>query len=70
MSNVPRRSLDAVKKIIPGINGPTVIDILNGGDRVAVHAVVDATTVYKTIAALKSLDASGILVTRVERLMP
>ena len=70
MANVPRKSLDAVKKIIPGINGPTVIDILNGGDRVAVHAVVDAATVYKTIGALKALDASGILVTRVERLMP
>lgn len=70
MANIPRRSLDAVKKVIPGINGPTVIDILNGGDRVAVHAVVDAATVYKTIGALKSLDASGILVTRVERLMP
>ena len=70
MANVPRRSLDAVKQVIPGINGPTVIDILNGGDRVAVHAVVDAATVYKTIGALKALDASGILVTRVERLMP
>jgi ATP phosphoribosyltransferase len=70
MANVPRCSLEAVKKVIPGINGPTVIDILNGGDRVAVHAVVDATTVYKTISALKSLDATGILVTRVERLMP
>ena len=70
MANVPRRSLDAVKQVIPGINGPTVIDILNGGDRVAVHAVVDAGTVYKTIGALKALDASGILVTRVERLMP
>ena len=70
MANVPRRSLDAVKQVIPGINGPTVIDILNGGDRVAVHAVVDANTVYKTIRALKALDASGILVTRVERLMP
>ena len=70
MANVPRRSLEAVKKIIPGINGPTVIDIMNGGDRVAVHAVVDAATVFKTIGALKALDASGILVTRVERLMP
>ena len=70
MANVPRRSLEAIKKIIPGINGPTVIDIMNGGDRVAVHAVVDAATVYKTIGALKALDASGILVTRVERLMP
>src|SRR6202165_6357101 len=70
MANVPRRSLEAVKKIIPGINGPTVIDIMNGGDRVAVHAVVDANTVYKTISALQALDARGILVTRVERLMP
>jgi ATP phosphoribosyltransferase len=70
MANVPRKSLDAVKRVIPGINGPTVIDILNGGDRVAVHAVVDAATVFRTIGALKALDASGILVTRVERLMP
>ena len=70
MANVPKRSLDAVKQIIPGINGPTVIDILNGGDRVAVHAVVDAATVYRTIRSLKALDASGILVTRVERLLP
>jgi ATP phosphoribosyltransferase len=70
MANIPRKSLDAVKKIIPGINGPTVIDILNGGDRVAVHAVVDAEKIYKTMSALKALDATGILVTRVERLLP
>ena len=70
MANVPRKSLDEVKKIIPGINGPTVIDILNGGDRLAVHAVVDAERIYKTIGALKALDATGILVTRVERLLP
>lgn len=70
MANVPRKSLDAVKKIIPGINGPTVIDIMNGGDRVAVHAVVNAARIYKTIGALKALDATGILVTRVERLLP
>jgi ATP phosphoribosyltransferase len=70
MANVPRNSLDAVKKISAGINGPTVNDIMNGGDRVAVHAVVDAARVYKTIGALKALDATGILVTRVERLLP
>ncbi|HJP58647.1 MAG TPA: ATP phosphoribosyltransferase [Gemmatimonadaceae bacterium] len=70
MANIPRKSLDDVKQIIPGINGPTVIDILNGGDRVAVHAVVDAERIYKTIGALKALDATGILVTRVERLLP
>ena len=70
MANVPRTALDRVKEILPGINGPTVIDVLNGGTYVAVHAVVAASSVYRTIASLKSLGASGILVTRIERLMP
>jgi ATP phosphoribosyltransferase len=35
-----------------------------------VHAVVPASTVYRTIAELKALGAEGILVTRIERLMP
>lgn len=69
MANVPRAKLDVVSKILPGLNGPTVIDILNGGDHVAVHAVVDAGSVYRTIADLKALGAEGILVTRIERLM-
>jgi ATP phosphoribosyltransferase len=32
--------------------------------------VVDADRVYQTIARLKELGAEGILVTRIERLMP
>ena len=70
MANVPRDRLDQVKEVIPGLNGPTVIDILNGGTHVAVHAVVPAASIYRTIAALKALGGAGILVTRIERLMP
>jgi ATP phosphoribosyltransferase len=70
MANVPRARLDEVKRVVPGLNGPTVIDILNGGEHVAVHAVVAAATIYRTIADLKALGAQGILVTRIERLMP
>jgi ATP phosphoribosyltransferase len=70
MANVPRAALEAVRRVIPGLNGPTVIDILDGGIHVAVHAVVPAKTVYRTIAELKTLGAEGILVTRIERLMP
>lgn len=69
MANVPRERLDAVKRVLPGLNGPTVIDILNGGVHVAVHAVCDAATIYRTITDLKALGAEGILVTRIERLM-
>ncbi|MCC6770901.1 MAG: ATP phosphoribosyltransferase [Gemmatimonadaceae bacterium] len=70
MANVPRAALEQVKGVIPGLNGPTVIDILNGGRYVAVHAVVPAATIYRTVASLKTLGAEGILVTRIERLMP
>jgi ATP phosphoribosyltransferase len=70
MANVPRAALDAVKQVLPGLNGPTVIDIMNGGSMVAVHAVVAAATIYRTIAQLKAVGGEGILVTRIERLMP
>jgi ATP phosphoribosyltransferase len=70
MANVPRARLEEVKRVVPGLNGPTVIDIMNGGAYVAVHSVVSAATIYRTIADLKALGAEGILVTRIERLMP
>jgi ATP phosphoribosyltransferase len=70
MANVPRAALDRVKEVLPGLNGPTVIDILDGGHHVAVHAVVPASAIFRTIAQLKSLGGAGILVTRIERLMP
>ncbi len=70
MANVPRSALAEVKAVLPGLNGPTVIDILNGGSYVAVHAVVAQRAIYRTIADLKALGAEGVLVTRIERLMP
>lgn len=70
MANVPRVRLEEVKRVVPGLNGPTVIDILNGDEYVAIHSVVAAATLFRTIADLKALGAEGILVTRIERLMP
>ncbi|HUF26662.1 MAG TPA: ATP phosphoribosyltransferase [Gemmatimonadaceae bacterium] len=70
MANVPRAALDRVKAVLPGLNGPTVIDLLNGGHHVAVHAVVRADGIYRTVAALKAIGGEGILVTRIERVMP
>jgi ATP phosphoribosyltransferase len=70
MANVPRTALEEVKQILPGLNGPTVVDIMNGGAMVAVHAVVPAKQVYRTITQLRALGAEGMLVTRIERLVP
>jgi ATP phosphoribosyltransferase len=70
MANVPRVALERVRRVMPGVNGPTVIDILDGDTFVAVHAVVSQSAIYRTIADLKALGAQGVLVTRIERLMP
>lgn len=69
MANVPRDRLDEVKEILPGISGPTIVEIRDGGRWVAAHAVVEADDVYGTINRLKRIGAEGILVTRIERLV-
>lgn len=70
MANVPKARLDEVRKVLPGLSGPTIVDVLDSGEWAAAHAVVDAGDVYQTIARLKALGAEGLLVTRIERLMP
>lgn len=68
MLNVPETALDDVKEVLPGMGGPTVMDIA-GSDQVAVHAVVDENQVFETISNLKAVGASDILVTEIERLV-
>jgi len=68
MMNVPESRLAEVREVIPGMGGPTVMDIA-GDNRVAVHAVVDEDRVFETIAELKTVGASDILVTEIERLV-
>ena len=50
MANVPRDALENARKVMPGVNGPTVIDILDGGTYVAMHAVVAQSAIYRTVA--------------------
>lgn len=69
MANVPRARLDEVRRILPGISGPTVTDVMNGGQKVAVHAVCPAEGISRRIHALQALGGEGILVTRIERLI-
>jgi len=68
MMNVAREDLEAVREVIPGMGGPTVMDVA-GGDDVAVHAVVDERDVFATINELKAVGARDVLVTEIERLV-
>ena len=69
MMNVPEDALDEVNERIPGMGGPTVMDIA-GEEKLAVHVVVDEREVFEVIPELKAAGASDILVTEIERLVP
>lgn len=69
MMNVPRESLEELKTKIPGMGGPTVMDVA-GGESVAVHVVVDEREVFEVIPELQAAGATDILVTEIERLIP
>ena len=69
MADIPKDKLAEVEKIIPGIGGPTVLEIAGNPDFLAVHAVINTKDVFKTIADLKRLGARGILTTPIERLV-
>ncbi|MCX6682805.1 MAG: ATP phosphoribosyltransferase [Methanoregula sp.] len=69
MMNVKRTSLDAVKKVLPGLSGPTVMDVASTEDLVAVHAVVNEERIYTLINALKRSGAKDILVMSIQRMI-
>jgi ATP phosphoribosyltransferase len=68
MMNVPEDQVEAVREVVPGLGGPTVMDIAGDG-KVAFHAVVSERDVFETINAARERGASGILVTEIERLV-
>ncbi len=69
MADVPRSRIADVERIIPGIGGPTVLDIAGNTDFVAVHAVIDSDKTFHAISELKKIGAKGILTTPIERLV-
>jgi ATP phosphoribosyltransferase len=69
MMNVKRSSLDAVKSVLPGLSGPTVMDVASSENLVAVHAVVNEERVYSLITSLKRAGAKDILVMAIQRMI-
>lgn len=70
MMNVPESSLEAVKQVLPGLAGPTVMKVEASQSILAVHAVIDADLIFSTVNKLKSVGAKDVLVIPIERLMP
>lgn len=69
MMNVKRTSLDVVRRVLPGLSGPTVMDVASSEGLVAVHAVVNEERVYMLINQLKRAGAKDILVMAIQRMI-
>jgi len=69
MMNVERRALDEVKNVLPGLAGPTVMDVASNEHLVAVHAVVAEERIYELISQLRKAGARDILVMPIERMI-
>jgi ATP phosphoribosyltransferase len=74
MMNIPEASLQAVKEVLPGMSGPTVMKVesskLSEESFVAVHSVVDSDLIFTIVNKLRKVGARDVLVVPIERIMP
>lgn len=68
MLNVDKEKLDDIRSLIPGLGGPTIMEIAGSGS-VAVHAVVPHERVYQLINLLKRAGARDLLVLDITRMV-
>ncbi len=69
MMNAKRACLEEIANVLPGLSGPTVMEVASHDDLVAVHAVVSEDRVYRLINRLKRAGARDILVMSIERMI-
>jgi ATP phosphoribosyltransferase len=66
--NAPNKNLEAICKILPGMKSPTIMPLSDKGWS-SVHSVVNENEFWDIIEKLKALDAQGILVVPIEKMI-
>lgn len=69
MANIPVAKLPEIRSFLPGISGPTIMNLMGRDDMVAMHVVVKEDEANGVIALLKDAGATGILVVPIERMV-
>lgn len=69
LMNAPEDKVAEIKKLVPGMSGPTVSKV-KGTGLLAVQVVVRAEEVYELVNKLKEAGARDILVVPIERIIP
>ncbi len=68
MMNVPEEKLGEIRRIAPGLKGPTVMKVEANGT-LAVHVVVHENQLFELVEKLKNAGARDILVIPIQRLI-
>jgi ATP phosphoribosyltransferase len=68
MMNAPADALDRIRRIIPGLSGPTVMPLADPS-QIAVHSVVERSQLWRIVPELKAVGARDILVVPIEKVM-
>lgn len=68
MMNAHEKDLEKIKKIIPGLSSPTVLQLIEPG-MIAVHSVINNNQLWSIIPQLRKAGASGILVIPIEKMV-
>ena len=69
MLNVEREKIKLIEDVLPGLSGPTIMDVASNEGLVAVHSVVPEDQVFSLITQLKKAGAKDILVMPVARMV-
>ncbi|RTE87614.1 MULTISPECIES: ATP phosphoribosyltransferase [Gammaproteobacteria] len=69
MLHAPVDQLEAVERILPGAERPTVLPLSHTDQQVAVHVVSTENLFWETMEQLKDLGCSSILVLPIEKMM-
>lgn len=70
LADVPRAALDEIRTFLPGVAGPTVVEIAGDPDTVAIQVVIDEDEVFDAVHRLQGLGGRGILIVPIDRLVP
>ncbi|MGB0652625.1 MAG: ATP phosphoribosyltransferase [Thermoplasmatota archaeon] len=69
MADIPRAALDEVRGFLPGIAGPTVVDVAGNPDLVAIQVVVAEDDIFDAVHRLRELGGRGIIVVPIDRMV-
>ena len=68
LMNVPTENISKIVEVLPGMKSPTVLSLAKEGWS-SLHAVISEKEFWNIIGKLKALDAEGILVVPIEKMI-